>query len=175
MRVEFLTKGYVATDKLKALYEKKLSKLDKFFDEDTTVKVLLRKSGDREKAEFTIMLDGIVLRAEVASTSMYDNIDGAVPKLEKQVIKHRTKIASKSKKVKIKELDLNYIKEMHDDKKAVVRSKQFNLTPMTVEDAIDELELVGHSFYVFSNKSTSTVNILYRRDDGDYGLIDAVM
>ncbi len=82
----------------------------------------------------------------------------------------------KSKKVRIKELDQSFIQEAHEEKKRqLVRSKSFALTPMTVEDAVDEIDLVGHSFYVFANKSTSKVNILYRRKDGDYGLIEAIM
>lgn len=176
MRIEFITKNYNASDKLKDIMDRKLSRLDKFFDDDITVKALLKEIGDTHILELTIMLDGSVLRSEVSGDNMYDNIDYALPKLEKQVIKHRKKLSTKSKKVRIKELDQSFIQEAHEEKKrSLVRTKSFALTPMTIEDAVDEIELVGHSFYVFANKSTGKVNILYSRKDGDYGVIEALM
>lgn len=175
MRIEFLTKNYNPSDKLKDVITKKVERLDKFFENDTKVKIMLKQANDVDTLELTIVLDGAVLRAEVSSDNMYDNIDLALPKLEKQIIKHRSKLASKSKKVRIKELDMSYEPPVEKEvTHGVVRSKTYELTPMTVEDAIEELELVGHSFYVFSNKTTKNVNVLYRRNDGDYGLIETV-
>ena len=175
MRIEFLTKNYSPSDKLKDLIEKKVERLDKFFEDDTKVKIMLKKANDVETLELTIILDSSVMRAEVSGANMYDNIDIALPKLEKQIIKHRSKI-SKSKKVRPKILDMDYAPpaEADDRHHGVVRSKTFELTPMTVEDAIEELELLGHSFYVFSNKATKNVNVVYKRNDGDYGLIETV-
>ena len=78
--------------------------------------------------------------------------------------------------MRIKELDASSVPlaDKEDSQHGVVRSKSYELTPMTVDDAIEELELVGHSFYVFSNKATKNVNVLYKRRDGDYGLIEAL-
>ena len=175
MRIEFLTKTYTPSEKLKDVITKKVQRLDKFFEDDTKVKILLKKANDVETLELTIVLDSAVMRAEVSSGNMYENIDIALPKLEKQIIKHRSKLIAKSKKVRYKELDAAYVPAAEkEETHGVVRSKSYELTPMTVDDAIEELELVGHSFYVFSNKSTKKVNVLYKRHDGDYGLIEAL-
>ncbi len=175
MRIEFIGKNYNASEKLKDVITKKVDRLDKFFEDDTKVKVLLKEANDVFTLELTIILDGVVMRSEVSSDNMYNNIDVALPKLEKQIIKHRTKLMSKSKKFRIKELDMNYAPPAEEKKSSLVRSKSYELTPMTIEDAIDELELVGHSFYVFENKATKNVNVLYKRNDGDYGLIEALV
>lgn len=177
MKIEFLSKNYVPSEKLKDIISKKVDKLNKFFEEDTKVKIFFKESNEVHTLELTIVVDSILLRSEVSSGNMYENIDIALPKLEKQIIKHRTKIASKSKKFRIKELDLDYIHPVNgeDTVRGVVKSKSYQLSPMTVEDAVEELELVGHSFYVFCNKATDNVNVVYKRNDGDYGLIEAVV
>ncbi len=173
MKIEFVTKNYSAPEKLKDIIQRKLDKFDKYFREEVPVKVMLKAFNDKFSMELTILIDGLVLRTEVYSDNQYENIDIALPKLEKQIIKHRAKLTDKSKKISIKELEQGYIPEIHDAQKAkVVRSKRFNLTPMIVEDAVEELELLGHSFYVFFNKETSAVNVLYRRNDDNYGLIE---
>ena len=175
MIIEFIAKNYNASEKLKDVITKKIDRLDKFFENDTKVKVMLKESGGVYTLELTIVVDSVVMRSEVSSDNMYNNIDFALPKLEKQIIKHRTKLMSKSKKFRIKDLDMSEMAPVDEKKSAVVRSKTYELTPMTVEDAIDELELVGHSFYVFVNKSTKNVNVLYKRNDGDYGLIETLV
>jgi putative sigma-54 modulation protein len=102
---------------------------------------------------------------------MYDNIDLVLPKLEKQIIKHHNKI--KSKKGNVKDLDVYAVEESKViPKQKVVREKVFDLVPMTVDDAIEEIELLGHDFYVFLNKATGNVCVLYLRNDKDYGLIE---
>lgn len=176
MKIEFLCKNYTASDKLKDIISRKVDKLDKFFDEDEKAKVVLKKSKDVATLEITIAVQGGIVRAEVIGDNMYDNIDVAIPKLEKQIIRHHDKM--KAKKFKVKDMDallpLLDVAVEEEPAKKVVRSKSYNLVPMTVEDAIEEMELVGHDFYVFANKSSGNVNVLYARNDGDYGLIEAV-
>ena len=173
MKIEFLTKNYNATDKLKDIIDKKVQRLDKFFvDEDTKIKICLKQvKDDVFTLELTIVLDNTVMRAEVTSDNMYNNIDIALPKLEKQIIKHHKKLVDRSKKVRER-----FDEETKETEKVskVVRTKTYELSPMTVEDAIEELELVEHSFFVFLDKNTGNVNVLYKRNDGDYGLIQAV-
>lgn len=171
MRIEILTKNYNPSEKLKDLIEKKIDRLDKFFEDDMKIKVMLKQTKDIYTLELTIVQDGKVLRSEVSSDNMYNNIDDALPKLEKQIIKHHDKVASQFKKFRAKDFPLAEsapVEQQH----SVVRRKEYQLSPMTVEDAIEELELIGHSFYVFENKETSGVNVLYKRNDGDYGLIE---
>ncbi len=174
MRIEFLTKNYNPSDKLKDVITKKIDRLDKFFEEDMKVKVMLKEANDVKTLELTMVQDGKVLRSEVSSDNMYNNIDDALPKLEKQIIKHRDKLAARFKKFRVKELVEPEAAPV-EKPRSVVRRKEYTLTPMTVEDAVEELELVGHSFYVFDNKSTGRVSVLYRRNDGDYGLIETIV
>lgn len=170
MKIEFLCRNYSASDKLKDLIEKKASKLDKFFDEDVKTKIVLKKTKDVESLEITVTMNGGIIRAEVSSDNMYDNIDLALPKIEKQIIRHHAKI--RSKKGKLKDFDFGGEEVAAVVKPQVVKSKTFELVPMTVEDAIEELELVGHNFYVFLNKSTGSVSVVYLRNDGDFGVIE---
>lgn len=183
MNIEYLCKNYDASDKLKSIIDKKVQKLDKFFDDDTRIKIGLKKGNTRNTddlytLELTIMLDGAIMRAEVTTDNMYSNIDLAIPKLEKQIIRHHKKIESKTKKLRIKDFSAipdDIPEEEVKEEKTLVRSKCYTLIPMSVDDAIEELELIGHNFYVFLNKSTNSINVLYVRNDGNYGLIETVV
>lgn len=191
MKIEYLCKNYDPSEKLKAIIDKKVQKLDKFFDDDTRIKVVLKKGNTRSSEdlytlELTIMLDGAVMRAEVTSDNMYSNIDLALPKLEKQIIRHHKKIETKSKKFRVKDLSLDsdLVKDLSLDQdtmdgvteeKSIVRSKCYTLIPMSIDDAVEEIEMIGHNFYVFLNKTTNSINVLYVRNDGNYGLIETVV
>ncbi|MCX4312292.1 MAG: ribosome-associated translation inhibitor RaiA [Clostridia bacterium] len=181
MTIEYLCKNYDASDKLKSVIDKKVQKLDKFFDDDTRIKIALKKGNTRSTddlytLELTILLDSTVLRAEVTSDNMYNNIDLAIPKLEKQIIRHHKKLESKSKKFRARDMSFEEpIAEEKPEEKMLVRSKCYTLSPMSVDDAIEELELIGHNFFVFLNKSTGSINVLYVRNDGNYGLIETVV
>ncbi|MCH5162564.1 MAG: ribosome-associated translation inhibitor RaiA [Clostridiales bacterium] len=182
MKIEYLCKNYDASEKLKTIIDKKVQKLDKFFEDNTRIKIVLKKGSTRNTddlytLELTIILDGVVMRAEVTSDNMYSNIDLAIPKLEKQIIRHHKKIESKSKKFRAKDysIEADLPEEPQETEKSLVRSKCYTLTPMSIDDAIEELELVGHNFYVFLNKTTNSINVLYVRHDGNYGLIETVV
>ncbi len=183
MNIEYLCKNYDASDKIKSIIDKKVQKLDKFFDDDTRIKIGLKKGNTRNTddlytLELTIMLDGAIMRAEVTTDNMYSNIDLAIPKLEKQIIRHHKKIESKTKKLRIKDFSAipdDIPEEEVKEEKTLVRSKCYTLIPMSVDDAIEELELIGHNFYVFLNKATNSINVLYVRNDGNYGLIETVV
>ena len=157
--------------------DKKIQRLDKYFDEDVTIKVMMKETREIETMELTIFLGSTLLRAEVVGEigqTMYDLIDLAIPKLEKQIKKLHTIIASKSKKFRHKELVEN-IKAEEKQANQIVRTKSYDLTAMNENEAMEELELVGHSFYVFLNKHSSKVNVIYKRNDGNYGIIEAVV
>ena len=171
MKIDFLCRNYEASDKLKDVITKKVDRLDKFFEDDTKVKIVLKEANNVQTMELTIAVSGGVLRAEVSGKNMYELIDQALPKLEKQIIKHHSKM--KDKKFKVKDFVGETEKTVEPEKQGV-RSKAFELTPMTVEDAIEEMELVGHEFYVFLNRATGNVSVLYTRRDGNYGLIEGI-
>ena len=171
MKIDFLCRNYEASDKLKDVITKKVDRLDKFFEDDTKVKIVLKEANNVQTMELTIAVSGGVLRAEVSGKNMYELIDQALPKLEKQIIKHHSKM--KDKKFKVKDF-VGETEKTVEPEKQVVRRKAFELAPMTVEDAIEEMELVGHEFYVFLNRATGNVSVLYTRRDGNYGLIEGI-
>ena len=126
------------------------------------------------KLEITINSAGLFIRSEVASDNMYNNIDLSMPKLERQIVKntkkYKNKFASNDLFDALEFLD----EEPQIETKKVVKKKTFELDPMTVEDAEAYMEAVGHSFYVFLNAETGEINVLYKRNDGNLGLIEAI-
>lgn len=175
MRIEFVCRNYNASDKLKDVITRKVDKLDKFFDNDTKAKVVLKENKKIETLEITVDVKGAVIRAEVSGDNMYNLIDVVLPKIEKQIIRHYGKL--KDKKFKVKEIDFGApeaVEITKEPEKKVVRSKAYTMVPMTVEDAIEEMELIGHDFFVFLDRASGNVSVLYARNDGDYGLIEAV-
>lgn len=154
---------------LRGLAGKKLQKLTRYFKDDTVAQVMLSVEKNRHICEVTIPYNGIILRAKDVSGDMYASIDNVVDKLEKQIHRHRTKLE--------KRLHENAFKGMIYDETAaeprrVVRTKRFALKPMDIEEAIMQMELLSHSFFVFLNAQTNEVNVLYLRDDNDLGLIE---
>ena len=118
------------------------------------------------------MLDyaGKLVRATASSDNLYNNLDVIMPKLEGQIRKHRTKFDKNNKNNAYKDV-ATY--DLPDQKQAeIVKEKKFKLSPMTVLEAVEEMELLGHSFYVFLEAKTNTVQVLYLRNDGDLGLIE---
>lgn len=175
MRIEIIAKNYKLGDKLKEIIEKKLEKFARYFEEDAICKVVLREIGkDKNAMEITVNFGGgKIMRAEVVTDNMYDNIDIVLPKLERQVRKHKTKLG---KKIKESAIDMSALYEFEEEKVPleVARVKSTELRKMSVKDAIDEMELLDHSFYVFVNEDNNMVNIVYRREVGDVGLLDLI-
>ena len=175
MRIELISKGYNEGNRLVSVIEKKLGKLDKYFPDDSAeAKVKLSTvSTDKFTMEVTIRFSGFIARAEVTSGNMYDNIDLVLPKLDKQINKFRARINSKTPK---SALPLNPPTDADaavskDKLGKIVKEKRFDISIVTVEDAIAELELLDHDFYVFVNAENNKVSVVYKRHDGDYGLI----
>ncbi|GAB6927530.1 ribosome-associated translation inhibitor RaiA [Paenibacillus sp. JCM 10914] len=173
------------TDALKDYVDKKLSRLDKYFEAPPASEgyVTLNVIRGMHTVEVTIPLTGVVLRAEDRSDDMYASIDAVVDKLERQIRKHKTKLNRKIKqegglKALIAENGVAATSQaeaepMYDeDNYEVVRTKRFTMKPMDVEEAILQMNMVGHNFFVFSNIETEEVNVVYKRDDGKYGLIE---
>lgn len=177
MRIETVTKNFTLTKEFKALIEKKIGKFEKYFSDDADVKVVLKTAGSKETMEVTIRAGGKIIRSESTCQDMSKNIDIILPKIESQVVKHRTKI---EKNLKKSAFDTPYI---YDETKndvvgsnlaKVVRIKNFDIQSMSVESAIEEMDLLGHNFYVFINALTQRVSVVYIRNDGGYGLLDPV-
>lgn len=175
MRIDIIAKNYKLSEKLKDIIEKKLEKFARYFEDDAKAKVILKEiNQDKDAMEITINFGGgKIMRAEVVSDNMYDNIDIILPKLERQVRKYRTKLG---KKVKESAFDMEaiYKDEAPAPELAVARVKETELRKMSVTDAIAEMELLDHSFYVFINEKNDLVNIVYKRAVGDVGLLDLI-
>lgn len=161
----------VVSDSLKARAEKKLGKLDRYFNRDAEALIRFRQQrGGRNIAEITVSVNGLILRAEESSNDMYLSIDRAVDKLESQIRRYRTKMDKHLRDtIEAPEEAVEPVyEEAHYD---VVRVKKFAVKPMDVDDAITQMELLGHNFFLFTNAETETMNVLYRRNDGAYGLL----
>ena len=175
MKYIFTGKGMEVSDSLKARVEKKLNKLDRYFREEAEATVrYMQQKGGRNIDEITIAVSGVILRAEECSNDMYLSIDRAVDKLESQIRRYRTRL---DKRIRASELEpvAEAAPEYEEASYDVVRTKRFAVKPMSVEDAITQMELLGHDFFLFLNEANSELNVLYRRVDGSYGLLQPEM
>ncbi len=172
MRLTISGKNMVVTEGIRSMLEKKIQKLDKYFDPSTDVTATLSVEKNRHILEVTIPINGAILRAEESTDDMYSTIDRVMDKLERQIRRHRTKLEKKLKNGSFK----YDVKDLHpkDEEKEpkLVRTKRFAMKPMPVEEALLQMELLGHNFFVFSNGDTDEVNVVYKRKDGNYGLIE---
>jgi len=174
MKVQITSKNYPMSDKLSDYIEKKLSKLDKYFNEDVTANVVVSKLRDTPKFEATINAKQAVFRAEMANDSIYDAVDMATDKLANQMTKLKGKLEARYKENKA--LKLEFVpepdEEEYEEEMSIVRRKQVELTPMVAEEAVLQMEMLGHDFFVFLDMDTNAVSVVYKRRGNDYGLIE---
>ncbi len=174
MKVEITCRNYKASEHLKEITEQKIGKLDKYFgDKDAVAKVCLKQEGNSLTTEVMLDYTGKFVRATATSDNFYDNLDAVLPKLEGQIRKYRTRFDKHQKNAAFADTAV-YDGEgkWEKSKLSVVKEKKFGLKPMTVNEAIEEMEMLGHSFYVFLEAKSNTVQVLYLRNDGDLGLIE---
>ncbi|WP_206811158.1 ribosome hibernation-promoting factor, HPF/YfiA family [Paradesulfitobacterium ferrireducens] len=170
MNIIIRGKHIEVTDALKSYVTKRVGKLEKYTDEFQDITVTLLVERDRHRVEVTAPINGMILRGEEETGDMYSSIDLVLEKLERQIDKYRTRILRKmrSKVLKDHEPSVGPAEEEHQ----LVRNKKFSAKPMAVDEAIMQMNLVGHNFYVFTNADTHQMNVVYRRKDGDYGLLE---
>lgn len=174
MRISISGKNIEVSDYLRDLVEKKVSKLDRYFPKDTEAQVTMAVERSRHIVEVTIPYPNGIIRGEEVTGDMYASIDNVLDKLEKQIIKHKTKL-EKNLKAEAFRYDAPLFGGSYDepeDEKRIVRVKRFDIKPMSVEEATLQMELLGHSFFVFTNAETGDVNVVYSRKDGNFGLIE---
>lgn len=181
MRYNVRGNNVEVTDAIREYVIKKLSKLEKYFDTTPTSDVNVRLSvfNNDQRVEVTIPMPGLLLRAEETHVDMYAAIDLVVDKLERQIRKHKTKVNRKFRqkgaaKYIFAELEeeARKLEEEEDDEIEIVRTKKFTLKPMDSEEAVLQMNMLDHSFFVFTNAETGKTNVVYRRRDGRYGLIE---
>ncbi len=176
MRIMVRGKNIEVTDALRDYVTKRLSKLEKFFELDDA-QVTLFVERENHVVEVTIPINGMILRGEEETGDMYSSIDLVVDKLEKQLEKYKTKLLDrrpKNQPVPGKALPAELTSSTAETEEGprIVRTKRFTVKPMAVDEAVMQMNLLGHSFFVFTNADTEDVNVVYRRKDGNYGLID---
>ncbi len=159
------------TDELKAAIESKLGKLSKYLRSETEISVTLSIERELHRAEITIPIKGTILRAEEATKDMYISIDEAVDDIERQLLRHRKKLIEKHRSSG-SFTDSFMDEEYEEDDIRIVRRKVFDVKPMDPEEACLQMDMLGHSFYVFRNSDTGGICVVYKRKDGAYGLIE---
>ncbi len=174
MRIEIRGDKVKVTEAIKSYIEEKLGHLDQYFEHKEEIKayVVIRVRNNEEIFEVTIPTPKFSLRVETAHKDLYAAIDLSIDKLERQIRKNKTKMRKKFKDILQYELLMQQDVEEENDSK-IVKRKTLSLKPMDEEEAILQLELLDHDFFIFKNESTGTFSVLYKRKDGSYGIIDA--
>jgi len=178
MKTTITAKNMVVTNGINDRVMKKISKMERYLDPKAEIFVrLTREKNNRRTCEITVPVGGVTLRAEATNDdNLYVSIDQALAKLERQIHKHRTKLDKRLREDAFKPVELEYdadaAETVEEANRKVVRNKTFPVRPMSVEDAILQMELLGHDFFVFVNVETDRTNVLYLRKDGDLGLME---
>ncbi len=157
---------------MRSYTEKKMQKLDKFFDEGADAQVTLSVEKGRQTAELTIFYGGFVYRAEDTCEDMYASIDRAIDLIERQIRKNKTRLEKKLREGAFA-ATVSENAETEEKEFKIVKSKKHAIKPMSPEEAILQMNLLGHEFFVFHNDETDKIDIVYKRKDGNYGLIEA--
>lgn len=167
MQVTLRGKNIEVTNALREYVERKLGKVEKFVDWPVNAQVNLYVERGRHIVEVTAALNGLILRGEEATNDMYASIDLVSDKLEKQVQKYKARLRKRGKETEVAEEPA-----LPESEGRVVKTKRFPVKPLSLDEAIIQMNLVSHDFFVFTNADTERVNVLYRRKDGNYGLLE---
>ena len=161
------------TDSIKSYIEEKIGRLDKYFEnpDNVTATALIKLRGKDQVVEVTINANKFILRGEEAHKDLYASIDKVSDKIERQIRKNKTRLKKKTVKDVSKDFVLDF-EEKEENDNVIVKRKVIQNKPMSEEEAILQMELLGHQFYLYKNEETGEVNILYKRKDGDYGILE---
>jgi len=176
MKIVFKGKHIEVTDAIRNYMEKKLSKIERHFDHILEVIVTLSVEKNRQIVEVTLQANKALIRAEEETDDMYTSIDKVVDKLERQILKYKEKFYQKphsnadKKELVYEEVSVEEGKSAEVIK--IVKTKRFAIKPMSIEEAAMQMDLLGHNFFVFANDNTNKVNVIYKRKDGNFGLIE---
>ena len=169
-------KNIEVTPGLKDAIEQKLGKLERYFTPETEIIVTLSVEKERQKIEVTIPVKGNIIRSEQTSNDMYVSIDLVEEIIERQLRKYKNKLVARSQGSSVTGFKKEFVESSNasaeDDEIRIVKTKRFGMKPMFPEDACVQMELLGHSFFVFANAETDEVNVVYKRKDGSFGLIE---
>lgn len=175
MKTTITAKDMVITPGITNRITRKTATMERYLRPNTEMFVRLRREKSRRICEITVPIEGVTLRAESSSEdNLFMSIDSALAKLEKQILRHRTKLEKRLRESAYEDQTPEFIEDIEaygTGERSIVRTKTYPVRPMAVEDAILQMELLGHSFFVFVNIETEQTNVLYLRKDGNLGLL----
>ena len=176
MKYTFTGKNLSIFDDVKDKVEKKLSRIQKLVPDDAEVFVTISKIRHQYKMEVSVPLHKRLLRAEILAGDINACLDSVVDVLEKQIVKYKGRLRERNRRNAATSEEVYYLEEQpgseDTDTVKIHRTKRFALKPLAAQDAVMEMELLGHSFFVFRNAGTEEINVVYKRNDGEYGLIE---
>ena len=171
MTIQITAKGTTVRDPFRASLEKKLAKLNRFFGDDVTANVMVVSESGRETVEVTIKQAGMFFRAEKTTPDRLDSLDLVVDALFRQIVKNKSKLEKRlHKSAFLSGYEDGYVGSEPEYK--IVRSKRFSMKPMDIEEAILQMNMIDHAFYMFRNSATEEINVVYKRGDNTYGIIE---
>ena len=172
MTINFSERKMSVDNKVKAYAEKKCGKLDRYFDKETDVVVAFSNERGMDTAEITVRSGGMIFRAQDKTTDMYASIDGALASIDRQIQKNKTRLAKRMRQDSFVQA-MDFMTDYRDEEIEILREKEVDSKPMTAEDAILQMNLLGHSFFFFLNSENGRYCVVYRRDYGGYGMLIA--
>ena len=172
MKTNIYTRKIELSTEKKEMIAKKIDKLGKFFDEDVSSDIVVSTQKDKIIVEVTIRTPDMIYRAEERNDDLYNAVDEIVESIMRQIRKNKTRLQKKLREGVNKEYDFTAYEDVDDEEIKIVKTKTHHVKPMSPEEAVLQMNLLGHSFFVFLNAKTNTTDIVYRRKDGNYGLIE---
>jgi len=177
MKFNIIGRKMTVNEKKEEYITKKIGKLDKFFKTEPEARIVIGSVKDKEYIEATIYSDGVIVRAEAEQDDIFSAIDKAVDIIERQIRKNKTKLEKKIKRDSLSDNTLLSGELFSDEENGefkIVKTKRFSVKPMSVQEAILQMNLLGHNFYVFKNEETDEMNVVYKRNDGNFAVIESI-
>ncbi len=171
MKITVVGRQMSVRESLKTLVEKKLSKFDKFFEDEAEATVKFSHVRDLERLEITISSSGTLYRCEKESSTFENALDECIEAIERQLRKNKTRLERRLRTGAFAPENFEAGTETAEEENTVIRQKTFRIKPMTPDEAILQMNLLGHSFFVFRDSSNETTCVVYKRNDGNYGLL----
>lgn len=177
MKFNIIGRKITVNEKNSEYIKKKIGKLDKFFKSEPDARIVIGTVKDKEYIEATIYSDGIIFRAEVTDVDVFTATDKVIDLIERQIRKNKTKLEKKTRREAFDDVMLLSGDDYSDGEDVsefkIVKRKRFQVKPMSAEEAVLQMNLLGHNFFVFKNQDTDEMNVVYKRKDGDYAIIES--
>ena len=178
MKINIIGRKITVTDKIREYAEKKHGKMDKFFKDEPEARIVIGTIKDNEYVEASIYASGMIYRAEVIDVDVITAMDKIVDVIERQIRKNKTRLEKKIKREAVNDNILlsgeDYTEGEDVSEFKIVKKKRFAVKPMTAEEAVLQMNLLGHNFFVFKNAETEQMNVVYKRKDGNYAIIESI-